>query len=85
MTKNTFCKYHRQIATLQKTSAAINALATPPAFVVHTGDITHLSKPEEFDLAKQLMSQLKSDSIRSISSLAKIPKSATALWGNPNS
>jgi 3',5'-cyclic-AMP phosphodiesterase len=45
--------------TLQKTIAAINALAVPPAFVVHTGDITHLSKPEEFDLAKQLMSQLK--------------------------
>ncbi len=45
--------------TLQKTIAAINALATPPAFVIHTGDISHLSKPEEFDQAKQLLSQLK--------------------------
>ncbi len=45
--------------TLQKTINAINALPTPPAFVVHTGDISHLSKPEEFDLAKQLLSQLK--------------------------
>lgn len=45
--------------TLQKTIKAINALPVPPAFVVHTGDISHLSKPEEFDLAKQLLSELK--------------------------
>jgi 3',5'-cyclic-AMP phosphodiesterase len=45
--------------TLQKAINAINALPTPPAFVVHTGDISHLSKPEEFDQAKQLLSQLK--------------------------
>jgi 3',5'-cyclic-AMP phosphodiesterase len=45
--------------TLQKTIEAINALSTPPAFVIHTGDISHLSKPEEFDQAKQLLSQLK--------------------------
>jgi 3',5'-cyclic AMP phosphodiesterase CpdA len=45
--------------TLQKTIDAINALSTPPAFVIHTGDISHLSKPEEFDQAKQLLSQLK--------------------------
>jgi 3',5'-cyclic-AMP phosphodiesterase len=45
--------------TLQKAIDAINALPTPPAFVVHTGDISHLSKPEEFDQAKQLLSQLK--------------------------
>jgi 3',5'-cyclic-AMP phosphodiesterase len=45
--------------TLQKTIDAINALPTPPAFVMHTGDISHLSKPEEFDRAKQLLGQLK--------------------------
>ena len=45
--------------TLQKTINAINSLPTTPAFVVHTGDITHLSKPEEFDRAKQILSQLK--------------------------
>jgi 3',5'-cyclic-AMP phosphodiesterase len=44
---------------LQKTVTAINALPSPPAFVVHTGDITHLSKPEEFDQAKQILSLLK--------------------------
>ncbi|MEH2378953.1 MAG: metallophosphoesterase [Nostoc sp.] len=46
-------------ATLQQTINAINSLSTPPAFIVHTGDITHLSKPEEFDTAKQFLSQLK--------------------------
>ena len=45
--------------TLQKAITAINALPVQPAFVVHTGDISHLSKPEEFDQAKQLLSQLK--------------------------
>src|SRR5262249_52043436 len=28
-------------------------------FIMHTGDITHLSKPEEFDKASQLLSTLK--------------------------
>jgi 3',5'-cyclic-AMP phosphodiesterase len=45
--------------TLQKSINAINALPVLPAFVVHTGDISHLSKPEEFDRAKQVLSQLK--------------------------
>jgi 3',5'-cyclic-AMP phosphodiesterase len=45
--------------TLQKTIEAINALPTQPAFVIHTGDISHLSKPAEFDQAKQLLTQLK--------------------------
>jgi 3',5'-cyclic-AMP phosphodiesterase len=44
--------------TLQQTIKAIHALPKPPAFVIHTGDITHLSKPAEFDQAKQLLSQL---------------------------
>jgi len=47
------------VATLDKAIKAINALPTPPAFVVHTGDITQLSKPTEFDQAKQVLSQLK--------------------------
>src|SRR6266404_2057133 len=36
-------------ATLQEAVARINALPARPEFVIHTGDITHLSKPEEFD------------------------------------
>jgi 3',5'-cyclic-AMP phosphodiesterase len=49
----------RVTETLQQTIASINSLPTPPSFVIHTGDITHLSKPEEFDRAKQILSQLK--------------------------
>ncbi len=47
------------IQTLEQTVTAINALPKPPAFIVHTGDITHLSKPAEFDQAKQVLSKLK--------------------------
>ncbi len=44
-------------ATLREAIAKVNALPTPPAFVLHTGDLTHLSKPEEFDtLAESLKS-----------------------------
>jgi 3',5'-cyclic AMP phosphodiesterase CpdA len=43
------------IGTFARTVALINAMPAPPAFVVHTGDITHLSKPEEFDTASQIM------------------------------
>jgi 3',5'-cyclic AMP phosphodiesterase CpdA len=45
--------------TLQQTINAINALPVQPAFVVHTGDITHLSKPAQFDAAKQILGTLK--------------------------
>jgi 3',5'-cyclic AMP phosphodiesterase CpdA len=45
--------------TLTQTIARINALANQPQFVVHTGDVTHLSKPEQFDLAKQLLGTLR--------------------------
>ena len=31
--------------------AKINGLPSPPTFVFHTGDVTHLSKPDEFDTA----------------------------------
>jgi 3',5'-cyclic AMP phosphodiesterase CpdA len=37
----------------------INNLGYTPDFVIHTGDITHLSTTEEFDQAKQMMSGLK--------------------------
>jgi 3',5'-cyclic AMP phosphodiesterase CpdA len=33
----------------------IRALPKAPAFMLHTGDISHLSKPGEFDLADQLI------------------------------
>jgi len=47
------------IGTLNKTIDAVNALPKQPALVLHTGDVTQLSKPSEFDTANQLLSRLK--------------------------
>ena len=46
-------------ATLNATVDRINAMPVQPAFVVHTGDVTHLSKPAQFDDAKQILGRLK--------------------------
>jgi 3',5'-cyclic AMP phosphodiesterase CpdA len=43
------------VATLQAAVAKINALAVPPEFMLHTGDISHLSKPGEFDTVDQIL------------------------------
>jgi 3',5'-cyclic-AMP phosphodiesterase len=45
-------------ATLRSTIAKIKADAEPPAFVLHTGDLTHLSRPVEFDTLQQVLSEL---------------------------
>jgi len=45
--------------TLKQTIALVGALPEKPAMALHTGDITHLSKPEEFDTAAQLLAGLK--------------------------
>lgn len=37
----------------------VNNLGYTPDFVIHTGDLTHLSSPEQFDQVKQMMSDLK--------------------------
>jgi Icc protein len=42
-------------ATLQAAVDKINALSSPPEFLLHTGDISHLSKPEEFDGVEQIL------------------------------
>jgi 3',5'-cyclic-AMP phosphodiesterase len=46
-------------ATLQVAVDKINALATPAEFMLHTGDISHLSKPEEFDTVDQILKGAK--------------------------
>ena len=43
------------IATLQAAVGKINALPVAPEFILHTGDISHLSKPEEFDNVDQIL------------------------------
>ena len=45
--------------TLRATIARINALPEPPAFVLHTGDLTHLAKASEFDAVAELLKELK--------------------------
>jgi 3',5'-cyclic-AMP phosphodiesterase len=45
--------------TFQQTIDAINAMPVQPTFVVHTGDVTHLAKPAQFDTAKQILGTLK--------------------------
>lgn len=46
-------------ATLQAAIDKINALPKAPGFLLHTGDITHLSKPGEFDTVEQMLKSLK--------------------------
>jgi 3',5'-cyclic AMP phosphodiesterase CpdA len=46
-------------ATLTRSIDLINALPEQPQLLIHTGDITHLSKPAEFDLAQQLLTGLR--------------------------
>jgi len=43
------------VATLKAAVEKINALKTPPEFLLHTGDISHLAKPEEFDNVDQIL------------------------------
>ena len=42
-------------ATLREAVERINALPAPPDFVIHTGDLTHLSKASEFDTLDQVL------------------------------
>jgi len=46
-------------ATLQVAIDKINALPQGPEFLLHTGDITHLSKPGEFDTVDQMLRSVK--------------------------
>jgi len=50
-------------ATLDAAIAKINALETPPSFVLHTGDLSHLSKDSEFDTLDQRLKSLRTDKI----------------------
>jgi 3',5'-cyclic-AMP phosphodiesterase len=43
------------IVTLKAAIDKINALPVTPEFMLHTGDISHLSKPEQFDNVDQIL------------------------------
>jgi 3',5'-cyclic-AMP phosphodiesterase len=50
-------------ATLQAAIDRINALPRQPDFLIHTGDLTHMAKPAEFDSTAQLLSGLKAKQV----------------------
>jgi 3',5'-cyclic AMP phosphodiesterase CpdA len=54
------------VGSLRHAMADINALPQTPAFVVHTGDVSHLSKPEEFGQARELLQELRVDRVHAI-------------------
>jgi 3',5'-cyclic-AMP phosphodiesterase len=51
------------VGSLRRAIADIHALPSAPAFVVHTGDVSHLSKPEEFSQARDLLQELRVDRV----------------------
>jgi 3',5'-cyclic-AMP phosphodiesterase len=48
-------------ATLREAIAKINGLGQPPAFVLHTGDLSHLSKASEFDTLDQTLKNIHTE------------------------
>jgi 3',5'-cyclic-AMP phosphodiesterase len=43
------------VATLKAAVDKLNGLPVAPEFLLHTGDISHLSKPEEFDTVDEIL------------------------------
>src|SRR5438445_1388853 len=46
-------------ATFREAIAKVKALPRQPDFIIHTGDVSQLSKDEEFDDARQILSELR--------------------------
>ncbi len=49
--------------SFQRAINQVNALPYQPDFVIHTGDLTHLSTPAQFDQVKQMMSGLRAGEV----------------------
>jgi hypothetical protein len=47
--------------TLEEAIERTKAIKARPSFMIHTGDISHLSKPAEFDDAERIISQARLD------------------------
>jgi 3',5'-cyclic AMP phosphodiesterase CpdA len=50
-------------STLRASLAMVNAQPSRADFMLHTGDLTHLSKPEEFDTLAELMREARTDKV----------------------
>jgi 3',5'-cyclic AMP phosphodiesterase CpdA len=49
------------LGTLEEAMAKVQALSKKPAFMIHTGDISHLSLESQFDDADRIISQARLD------------------------
>ncbi|HEY2346058.1 MAG TPA: metallophosphoesterase [Xanthomonadaceae bacterium] len=54
------------VGSLRRAIADIGALSQAPSLIVHTGDVSHLSKPEQFGQARELFQELKVDRIHTV-------------------
>jgi len=52
--------------TLNQTIDIVNGMSVQPALIIHTGDITHLSKAAEFDAAQQMFSRLRTTEMHTV-------------------
>jgi 3',5'-cyclic AMP phosphodiesterase CpdA len=52
--------------TLGQSIDLVNAMSEQPSLIIHTGDITHLSRPAEFDTAQQLFSRLRTSEMHTV-------------------
>ena len=52
--------------TLTQTIDIVNGMSEQPALIIHTGDITHLSKAAEFDLAQQMLARLRTTELHTV-------------------
>jgi 3',5'-cyclic AMP phosphodiesterase CpdA len=77
------------LKTMSEAIARINTMA--PALVLHTGDITHLSKPAEFDTAAEMMKGLRAsvhyvpgehDTLDEGGGKAFLERYGKGTWGN---
>jgi 3',5'-cyclic-AMP phosphodiesterase len=51
------------LGTLQAAVAKINAMPAAPSFILHTGDLSHLAQPDEFDTLEQVLKTVKTEKI----------------------
>ncbi len=51
------------VATLQASIEKINGLSGQPDFIIHTGDLSHDSKPDQFDTLDQVLKSAKAKQV----------------------
>ena len=51
------------VATTREAIMRINALPKSPEFLLHTGDLTHLTEPEQFDTLAQLLKECRTKDV----------------------